>query len=204
MSGKPLQLGGYFDEQLGLINLHNVTPPGIAYQQQQREKYIETTPAPYPRGERLGTNEAPRQQPEAYAKEDNSAELEDTYYERASNFMTGQANSILDYNNDGKFDSKDLTDMAKDVAAIPTKSATAVEEKITDMGASVVAKTGMYEEVQKKTDQAIVLLKTQTDSALVKVDEISANVDKKLGDLGTNLALALGGVVVAYIVFSRD
>lgn len=209
MSGKPIQNTGYYDEDIlgfqgGIIQ--NVTLPGL-YSQMPQEKYIGTMPVAYPRGEKLAEGEESRFDPEEYAKEDNSAEDEKTYFERASDYMTGQSKSLLDYNNDGVLDSKDIKDMANDVKSgvgnAVKATGDAVEDKITDMGAEMIEKTSAYEEIQVKTDQALILLKEQSDSALVKVDELKENVDARLGQLGNNLALALGGIALAYIVFSR-
>ena len=202
MAGKPIQQSGYFDGELGFDIVNNVTLPN-PYHPLARSGMINTTPVPYPKGQRLGENEDTNIKMETYAQDDNKAEQEETYYNRAVTFMSDQSNSLLDYNGDGVLDSKDISAMANDVMSVPQKAASAIEEKITDLGAESITKTGVVEEASRKTDQALVLLKNQSDAALVKIDEVTANVDQRLGTLGNNLALALGGIAIAYVVFGR-
>lgn len=203
----PIQQAGYNADFMGFGVEENVIPLNN-YAQMLNEPFINSTPVPYPKGERLAEGEVNRLEDEEQYLNVDADTQEDTYYDRAVNYMASQSRSLLDVNNDGVIDSGDIKALASNVAQpirdAGSATASAVKEQISDIGAESIKKSGAIEEAKVESEKAMVILREKTDLALTKVDDVANSVDARLTDVNRTLMVGFGAIAVAYIIFSRD
>mgnify|MGYP000123699031 CR=1 FL=1 len=204
----PINQAGYTQDFMGFGIQENLVPLDT-YSQMLKAPFINSTPVPYPSGERLKEGEFNREADmKEYIKEDPTDEQDETYYERAVNFMGERSRSLLDVNNDGVLDGGDIKAMASNIAGGVKDAVKSVkgasEEVISDVGAESIKKSGAIDEFKAESQKTMVLLREKTDLALLKVDEVASSVDSRLGDVNQTLMYGFGALAVAYVVFSRD
>lgn len=201
----PIQQSGYESDFMG-FGVREELVPINTYSQMLKESFINKTPTPYDNHERIPEGSQNRKEDEVEDLGDDTVN-DDTVFQRASNFMTDRARSLLDVNNDGILDSGDIKQMAsgiKDSAVGVVSSASAsVENKISDIGAESIKKSGAVEVVDVKTDRALVVLTEKTDLALLQVENLGNSVEARITDVSKNLAMGAGFLAIAYIVFSK-
>jgi len=199
---------GFRQDLMGLGVIEQTIPFGN-YTPLKREQTIGSEPVPDPKGYKLGSSEhAINLDATEYTKDDQTDEKEQTYYNRAVNYLAESSNSMLDYNNDGIVDSKDFSDRVNDIAqkgySAVNSAKESIEGKISDIGADSLQKSGAVEVIDNKTEQALDLVKQQSDLALLKVDEVKADVNAQVDKIGNNLMIGLGGVALAYFFLRGD
>jgi len=174
-----------------------------------KERHINSTPVPYMSGEKLGSNEQSRVgNPQEYNSYDNLDENEATYYERAKTFMGEHATGLLDYDGDGAITANDVIAPMKDIRDSAydkvNTAKEAVKDTVSDVGASVVQKSGVVDVVETRTNEALVVLKEKTDLALLKAEEVRVDVNTQIQGVGQNLMFLVGGLGVAYLLLSKS